>query len=67
MKVIKTLMLLPLCLASVGMVAVLGLANWGCYPKDCDPAKDPIGCQCPPGACGPYPEQHADAGRDGAR
>lgn len=30
-----------------------------CYPKDCDPAKDPLKCQCPPGACGPYPSPPA--------
>jgi hypothetical protein len=26
-----------------------------CYPKTCDPARDPLRCECPPGPCGPYP------------
>lgn len=26
-----------------------------CYPEVCDKAKDPTGCQCPPGVCGDYP------------
>lgn len=28
----------------------------GCYPEVCDKAKDPTGCQCPPGVCGDYPQ-----------
>ncbi len=66
MKLIKTLAVLPLVLASVGMVALLGLAGWGCYPKNCDPKTDPLKCECPPGPCGDYPGHAlADAGRDG--
>jgi hypothetical protein len=65
MRLIKLMMLPPLCLASVGMVMVMGLAGWGCYPKDCDPAKDPLRCKCPPGPCGDYPAAAADAGKEG--
>lgn len=37
-----------------------------CYPTLCDPAKDPLRCECPPGPCGPYPSPGAarDAGAD---
>lgn len=61
----KLSLCIPLALASTGMVMVLGLMNWGCYPKDCDPKTDPTKCQCPPGTCGPYPESARDAGKDG--
>jgi len=42
----------------------LGLAFASCYPTKCDPLKDPTGCKCPDGACGPYPGEAkvADAG-----
>lgn len=52
-----------LVLAAVGLV----LTDAGCY-RDCDPAKEPNTCPCPPGACGPYPGDLAkpkDAGADG--
>lgn len=49
MKVIKTLAVVPLIGFSVGMVALLGLFGWGCYPKNCDPKTDrralPCGCR----------------------
>lgn len=39
----------------LGLVCLTG-ALAGCYPKVCDKAKDPTGCQCPPGVCGDYPQ-----------
>lgn len=53
------------------VLLVAELPATACYPKACDPAKDPLQCQCPPGACGDYPpeptpERHArDAAADG--
>jgi hypothetical protein len=57
------------CVLVMAAVAVLD----GCYPKKCDPAKDPLRCTCPPGPCGPYPSpmpvpdvrMPRDAGSDG--
>lgn len=47
------------------VVATLGLASWGCYPKNCDPKTDPLKCQCPPGPCGDMPSaKPSDAGAD---
>lgn len=65
MRIAKTLLTIPLVLASVAMVVGLGLAGWGCYPKNCDPKTDPLKCQCPDGPCGPYPATAPDAGQEG--
>lgn len=46
------------------LLAALAVAIGGagaCYPKNCDPATDPLRCQCPPGPCGPFPEASATA------
>lgn len=42
--------------AFVAVLAGTTVIVAACYPKNCDPATDPLRCQCPPGACGPYPE-----------
>lgn len=56
---------------TLAVLAVALAALAACYPTKCDPAKDPTGCACPSGACGPYPgptpggpERARDAGAD---
>jgi len=38
-----------------------------CYPRECDPAKDPLRCRCPAGPCDEYPAIARDAGSEAGR
>ncbi len=53
--------------ATILVLAFIIACAVDCYPKECDPAKDPLRCQCPPGPCDDYPKARRDAGPDGAR
>ena len=57
-RTLNTAYLRPL-LACYLVSAAISTLTIACYPKDCDPAKDPLQCRCPPGACGPYPSPPA--------
>lgn len=67
MRIVRTLTLPVLALASVGMVMLMGLAGTGCYPKNCDPKTDTLKCKCPQGPCGDPPSAGGDAGKEGGK